>query len=119
MRKSSALDRSPSRRSRRYCNGARPCHPGCSLQTNADAAARDDNDLEWVLICQRRPPTLGAVAPSEKLQIPFAPGGIVVESASPSEIPVPRKMAAPTIEVPDAGAAPSEKCQRGNPLLAS
>jgi hypothetical protein len=49
----------------------------------------------------------------------LAPGGIVVEPCPPSEIPVPKKMDDPTIEVPDAGAAPSEDCQRGKPVLAS
>src|ERR1700722_8570760 len=82
---------------------------------NRVRAARAGNDL----VGQGRPLTLGIVSPTEKLQIPLAPGGIVVESASPSEIPVPRKIASPTIEVPDAGAAPSEKCHSGNPLLAS
>ena len=68
---------------------------------------------------QGRPLTLGTCAPKVKLQIPLAPGGTVVEPSCCSERPAPRKMLDPTMDAPDAGAAPSRKCQRGSPVSAS
>jgi hypothetical protein len=34
-------------------------------------------------------------------------------------MPTPRKMLDPTMDAPDAGTAPSGKCQRGSPVSAS
>src|ERR1035437_2065929 len=68
---------------------------------------------------QGRPLTLGAFAPNVTLQSPLAPGGTVVGPAWPSERPKGSKMLDPTMDAPDAGTAPSGKCQRGSPVSAS